>query len=250
MKPLSHVLKTPAPRSPKTDLESLQLKMLKAQQALWGLKKRAVVVFEGFDAAGKGTCIRRLTEGLDPRGFRVVPIGAPTGKEVGQHYLQRFWANLPDPGILTVFDRSWYGRVLVERVEELIPEDRVHDAYREINAFEKMLEDDGIVLVKIFLAVSKEEQLARFRARLEDPMKNWKITEDDVRNRKRWDDYVSAGNVVLKKCPGWTLIRSDDKDHARKKSLETVVQALARITRSYKPERARRDKLAKALLGH
>ncbi len=246
MKRLTTILRAPVPKEGK-DLKPLQARMLTVQQAVWATKARVVVVFEGFDAAGKGTCIRHLTEGLDPRGFRVVPVSAPTEIERGQHWLQRFWKDLPDPGQITVFDRSWYGRVLVERVEGLAPAKRLTEAYGEINAFEKMLKADGIHLVKIFLAVGKDEQLKRFRARLEDPVKQWKITEEDLRNRRRWNDYVAAGDLALSKCPGWTLIRSDDKAHARARTLQAIVSALGGVRRGWKPDRARMAKLATKL---
>jgi polyphosphate kinase 2 (PPK2 family) len=240
--------KTKPLKKAKEQLEELGAVMQLTQQAMWAQKKRAVIVFEGFDAAGKGTCIRHLTDGLDPRSMKVVPIGAPTTQQKGQHYLQRFWKELPDAGCTTVFDRSWYGRVLVEKVEKLAPAARLEAAYKEINLFEKMLKDDGVVVIKIFLVVSKSEQLKRFKARLEEPRKNWKITEEDVRNRKRWNDYVKAADMLAKRCPGWTVIPSDDKDYARVKVLEAVTEGLKDIRKSFKPDTKQVAKLVKALL--
>src|SRR5262249_29987963 len=146
----------------------------------------------GFDAAGKGGAIRRLVEKLDPRGFKVHPIGPPEAVEQQIHYLYRFWTRLPKPGTIAIFDRTWYGRVLVEKVEKLAARKRCEQAYEEIVNFEKTLVQDGISLIKIFLAISKKEQLKRFEDRLNDPYKEWKLTKDDVEDRRRWDKYVKA----------------------------------------------------------
>ncbi|MBI3706851.1 MAG: polyphosphate kinase, partial [Proteobacteria bacterium] len=143
-------------------LETLQMKMLSIQQAYFHERRRGIVVVEGWDAAGKGGMIRRLTEKLDPRGIRVWPIGAPEPSEQGRHYLYRFWARLPEPGTLVVFDRSWYGRVLVERVEGFAPKAAWRRAYEEINEFERWLIDDGVRLVKVFLHITAAEQVRRF----------------------------------------------------------------------------------------
>lgn len=211
-------------------IKDLQLQILRIQQGIWHQKKRAIIVFEGFDAAGKGGAIRRLTEPLDPRGFRVHPIGPPEPLEQGKHYLYRFWEKLPEPGSIAIFDRSWYGRVLVEKVCDLTPKDRVADAYDEIKQFEKMLMDDGIDLVKIFLAIDKKEQLRRFEDRLKDPYKQWKISKDDVQARAQWNDYVKAADMMLdktsyKRAP-WNLIPANDKDHARVESLRVITKSL------------------------
>ena len=161
-------------------MAKLQLEMLRIQQGVWHQKKRAIVVFEGFDAAGKGGAIQRLTEKLDPRGFQVHPIGPPNPGEQQKHWLYRFWKCLPATGTLAIFDRSWYGRVLVERVEHLIGKPQWKRAYHEIREFERMLTDDGIDLIKVFIAISKAEQLRRFEKRLEDPYKLWKLTMADI----------------------------------------------------------------------
>jgi polyphosphate kinase 2 (PPK2 family) len=229
---LIRYLKRPEKRSKErdSDLERLQLEMLRVQQGVWHRKKRVIVLFEGFDAAGKGGAIRAMTQNLDPRGIQVHPIGPPTADEQGRHYLYRFWEKLPAPGTIAVFDRSWYGRVLVEKVEKLCPRERVRDAYEEIRWFERMLVDDGVEVIKFFLAIHPEEQLRRFKARLDDPFKQWKISEADVRARARWDGYVDAAETMLsrthfKKAP-WHLVEADDKPFARRKVLKTVTREL------------------------
>jgi polyphosphate kinase 2 (PPK2 family) len=216
----------------KTDeeLKTLQLQILRIQQGIWHQKKRAIIVFEGFDAAGKGGAIRRLTEPLDPRGFRVHPIGPPEGDEQQKHFLYRFWQKLPAPGSIAIFDRSWYGRVLVEKVDGLTPKNRIKDAYREIREFEQMLKDDGISLVKIFLAIDKDEQLARFEERLKDPYKQWKLTPDDVKSRANWNEYVKAADDMFeetseKKNP-WHIIAANDKDYTRIETLKVITKEL------------------------
>lgn len=212
------------------EIKDLQLKMLRVQQGVWHAKKRVIIVFEGFDTAGKGGAIRALTETLDPRGVRVHPVGPPTEEEQGKHWLYRFWRDLPAPGDIAIFDRSWYGRVLVERVDELIPKKRWKDAFEEINQFEKVLQDDGVMILKFFLAISKEEQLQRLEARLKDPYKQWKISMDDIKARQKWDDYVLAVDEMLKKtntknCP-WNLIATNEKKLARKEILTITTSEL------------------------
>lgn len=210
----------------KHSLKKLQLKMLRIAQGIFHRKERLIIVFEGFDAAGKGGAIRRLTENLDPRGFRVYPIGPPSEIEQGKHYLYRFWKKLPPKGMIAVFDRSWYGRVLVERVEELIPKNTWSRAYTEINQFEKLLTDDGVRIIKIFLKISKAEQLKRFEERMKDPYKQWKITKEDIKNRSLWNAYIKATNDMIqethtKECP-WHIIETNDKDLAREEVLKIV----------------------------
>jgi polyphosphate kinase 2 (PPK2 family) len=217
--------------SPAGEIERLQLEMLRIQQGIYHGKGRAVLVFEGFDAAGKGGCIRTLTSALDPRGVQVHPIGAPTADEQGRHWLYRFWRDLPPPGTIAVFDRSWYGRVLVERVEKLASPARLRDAYREINQFEKALLDDGVTVLKFFLGVSRGEQRQRFEDRLNDPYKQWKLTEDDLRARARWDDYVEAVDKMFAKThrrgAPWRLVPADHKAGARREVLRETVKELA-----------------------
>lgn len=212
-------------------LEVEQDRLVKIQQAYLFGGNRAVVVFEGMDAAGKGGTIRRIAWALDPRSLYVWPIGAPNEMERNQHYLQRFWRRLPERKQISVFDRSWYGRVLVERVEGLAKPVEWRRAYREINEFEQQLTDDGIRIVKIFLHVSKEEQLERFEARLNDPLKRWKLSYEDFRNRAKWDDYISAAEEMFdrtstQKAP-WHVINSDRKPPARIVALRIIADTLS-----------------------
>lgn len=213
-----------------TELKLLQQQMQSYQRAIYQQKKRVILAFEGCDAAGKGGAIRRLTEKLDPRGFVVHPIGPPSPDEHGRHYLYRFWRRLPAPGHIAIFDRTWYGRVLVEKVEELIPKATVKRAYDEINEFERQLTDDGVLIVKQYLHISDEEQLERFAARLQDRHKRWKISADDVRNRKNYGAYVDAANKLLEKTSEkharWQLVAGHYKWHARLEVLRNVVDAL------------------------
>ncbi|MGQ7817803.1 polyphosphate:AMP phosphotransferase [Pseudomonas sp. A46] len=189
-----------------------------------------MAVFEGNDAAGKGGAIRRVTGALDPRQYRTVPIAAPTEEERAQPYLWRFWRHVPARGQFTIFDRSWYGRVLVERVEGFCSQADWLRAYGEINDFEEQLHNYGIVLVKFWLSIDRETQMARFKEREEIPFKRYKITEDDWRNRDKWDHYVDAvGDMVDRtstEIAPWTLVEANDKRYARVKVLRTLNQAL------------------------
>ena len=208
-----------------------QKELVRIQQALLFTGERAVVVFEGMDAAGKGGTIRRLAWAMDPRSLKVWPIGAPDEIERKQHYLQRFWTRLPEKTQIAVFDRSWYGRVLVERVEELTPRKDWKRAYREINEFEQQMVDDGIRVVKLFLHVSKEEQRRRLIDRMRDPLKRWKLSYDDFRNRSRWTDYVKAIEDMFDrtstKAAPWHAVPSDDKPAARAEALGILVKQLS-----------------------
>lgn len=212
------------------ELKQLQYALLKIQQAYFRQNRRAIVVFEGWDAAGKGGSIKRLVEQMDPRGYRVHLIGPPKESEQGRHYLYRFWANLPKPGRLAIFDRSWYGRVLVERVEKHTSSERVKDAYTEINQFEKTLGDDGIVLCKIFIDVSKKEQLKRLKSRFDDPEKGWKLTPDDFRNIDLRSTYTKAIIDMLKftssKYAPWHVIDGNHKRTTRIEVLRKVIKVL------------------------
>lgn len=211
-------------------LKKGQLALLRLQRDIIDHKIPVILVFEGCDAAGKGGSIKRLTEKLDPRGYNVVPIGAPNPGELGKHYLWRFWTRLPARGHLTIYDRSWYGRVLVERVEEFCSKDAWKRAYDEINAFEKMLTADGYVMAKFWLQISKDEQLERFEARQNDPFKKWKITEEDWRNREKWDDYQEAAEEMFARTSTdwapWTLVSAEQKKWARIKVIDTVINAI------------------------
>jgi polyphosphate:AMP phosphotransferase len=194
--------------------------------------RAAVLVFEGNDAAGKGGSIRRVTQALDARRYRVVPVAAPTEEERAQPYLWRFWRHVPDKGHFTMFDRSWYGRVLVERVESLTPEKDWMRAYSEIVDFEESLVRFGIVVVKFWLAISKAEQLQRFHAREETSFKRFKITKEDWRNRRKWKAYERAvGDMVDRtstQSAPWHLIEANDKKWARVKVLEAICSSIER----------------------
>jgi len=192
--------------------------------------KRAVVVIEGWDAVGKGGVIRRMTSPLDPRGYQVWPIGAPDAAERGEHYLQRFWRRLPAAGVLAVFDRSWYGRVLVERVEGLAARADWRRAYGEINAFEKMLIDDGVRIVKLFLHMSAKTQRERLRDRMSDPLECWKTSPSDVRNVVLRSEYESAIDEMFDRCSPrhapWHAVPFEQKAFGRIAALEIVLQRL------------------------
>jgi polyphosphate:AMP phosphotransferase len=191
-----------------------------------------ILVFEGPDAAGKGGTIRRLTAALDARDYQVISVAAPTDEERAHPYLWRFWRHLPGTGKVTIYDRSWYGRVLVERVEGFATPQEWQRAYAEINAFEEQLTEFGTIVLKFWLAVSPEEQLRRFREREETPYKQYKITEEDWRNRDRWDSYVAAACDMVEKTSTeqapWTLVEADNKEWARVKVLRTVTEHLAK----------------------
>jgi polyphosphate:AMP phosphotransferase len=193
-------------------------------------KRAAVVVFEGPDAAGKGGAIRRVAGGLDARFYRIVPVAAPTDEERAHPYLWRFWRHLPRRGHLTIFDRSWYGRVLVERVEGYADPDDWLRAYAEINDFEEDMARHGIVVTKFWLAVSREEQLRRFKDRQSTDYKRYKLGADDWRNRKRWDDYAQAANDMFERTTTglapWTLVPAEDKRFARVRVLEALCERI------------------------
>ncbi|HXH30992.1 MAG TPA: hypothetical protein VNJ01_09290 [Bacteriovoracaceae bacterium] len=211
-------------------LKRLQHKFIRIQQGIFHKKERVIIAVEGLDASGKGGAIKKLTEDIDPRGVRVYPIGPPTQKEQGKHWLYRFWVKLPAPGLVAIFDRTWYGRVLVERVDKLIQTEAWTRGYDEINHFEKMLTDDGVHLIKIFLVITKDEQHARFKARLSDPYKQWKITKEDISARKKWDEYVTARVELIQKTDSqnapWYVIETDDKEEAREQVLKIVTERL------------------------
>jgi len=213
-----------------TSLNKLQNRIRDLQNACFHNGQRIVILFEGWDASGKGGAIRRLTEKLDPRSCRVYPVGKPDDREHKEHYLQRFWRRIPPRGHIAIFDRSWYGRVLVERIEGFATADEWQRAYDEINRFETTLSDDGIVIIKLFLHISQEEQLKRYMERLDNPKKHWKFTEDDLRNRSRAEDYKSAYedmiNKTNRKNAPWLPIPGEHKWFARVNVLENVCNLL------------------------
>jgi polyphosphate kinase 2 (PPK2 family) len=221
----------------------LQLRELGFQ--VYQQKRPVVIVFEGWDAAGKGGVIKRITEKLDPRGFVVYPISAPHGDDKSKHYLYRFWRRVPERGAIAIFDRSWYGRVLVERVEGFAKEIEWKRAFKEINAFERQLHDFTTVVVKFWLHISREEQLRRFEERQRIGYKAWKLTEEDWRNREKWGAYEDAAEEMLVKTSTtlapWTLVEANDKYWARVKVLSQLVEVLSKEL-DYRPQ----DPLKKA----
>ncbi len=230
-------------------LLELQLRMRELAHWLYFEKRSMVLVFEGWDAAGKGGSIRRLTEKVDPRGFEVFPIAAPAGDDKTHHYLWRFWRRLlpPQEKQILIFDRSWYGRVMVERVEGFATRPEWQRAYREINDFERQLRESGMLLGKFWFHVSPEEQLRRFTAREHTPHKNWKLTDEDWRNRDKWQAYEDAVDDMLLKTSTphapWTVIEGEDKRWARVKTLRSVTRMVAH--EEQKAEAAKAKKKAK-----
>lgn len=218
----------------KARLKEYQLRLIKLQLKLAANSKHSlVVVAEGPDAAGKGGAIKRLVEKLDPRTVRVYSTIKPTAEEYGHHYLWRFWNKLPVRGQITVFDRSWYGRVLVERVEGFAKETEWRRAYQELNEFERVLTDDGAVVLKFYFHITKDEQLTRFRRREIDPYKSWKITDEDWRNRQKYDEHNVAAEEMFERTSTpvapWHLIAGNYKWHARLELLRTTIKALEKL---------------------
>jgi polyphosphate kinase 2 (PPK2 family) len=212
------------------DLAALQERLSRILVSHIVHDRRSVIVLEGWDAAGKGGAIQRLTSGWDPRHFRVWPIAAPTREEKARHFLWRFWTRLPGGGEIAVFDRSWYGRVLVERVEGFASEDEWRRAYDEINAFERQLADDGTAVVKLFFHITQETQDERLRARIEHDWKRWKVTAEDFRNRTRRPAYLSAIDDMFAETntavAPWRIIDGNNKKAARITALTMVADAL------------------------
>ncbi len=211
-------------------IEDAQLRLHNLVWDMHHQNRNAVIVFEGWDAAGKGSSIRRLTSAIDARLYRAIPIGAPTDEELAHHYLWRFWRQIPRAGFMTIYDRSWYGRVLVERVEGLADQQAWLRSYQEINNFEEHLTSHGITVIKFWIHISKDEQLRRFKDRESDPLKQHKIGEEDWRNREKWDDYTIAVNDMVAhtstaKSP-WNLVAGNDKKFARVEILNTVCENL------------------------
>lgn len=207
-------------------LDDLQLKLLRLQQQIREKGIPILIIYEGWDASGKGGSILRITQKLDPRGVRVWPVGPPSELELKYHYMWRFWTKIPCKGEIGIFDRSWYGRVLVERVEKLAAPDVWKRGYGEICDFERSLVSNGTVLIKFWMHISKDEQLKRFKEREADPFKIWKITPDDWRNREKWDDYLKAAEDMFKKtemceCP-WHIIPAESKYYARVETARIV----------------------------
>lgn len=211
-------------------LDKLQKKISLLHNELYRRKIPLIIGFEGWDAGGKGGAIRRLTEKMDPRGFVVNPTAAPNDIEKAHHYLWRFWRAVPKAGHIAIFDRTWYGRVMVERIEGLCTKAEWNRAYKEINDMEKDFADKGAIVLKFWMQIDKDEQKKRFTARQENPDKQWKITGEDWRNREKWDQYEEAVNEMLlrtsTKYAPWIVVEGNDKYFARIKVLETVVNEI------------------------
>lgn len=214
----------------KERLEVLEKKMEKLHGELYRRRIPVVLGFEGWDAGGKGGAIKRLTEKMDPRGYVVHPTASPNDIEKAHHYLWRFWADMPKAGHVTIFDRTWYGRVMVERIEGFCTTQDWQRAYKEINQMEQQLVNHGAVVLKFWLHIDKEEQARRFQDRQDNPEKSWKITDEDWRNREKWDLYEKAVDEMLVRTSTadapWIIVEGNDKLYARIKVLETVVNAL------------------------
>lgn len=211
-------------------LAALQQRFRDLEHQIYVERIPVIITYEGWDAAGKGGNIKRLTDKLDPRGYEVIPIAAPTGEEKVRHYLWRFWRHIPKAGHITIFDRTWYGRVLVERIEGFCRVSDWQRAFREINEFEAALANYGTVIVKFWLHIDQEEQLRRFNERQNTTAKLWKITDEDWRNREKWADYERAVSEMIERTSTtyapWTIVESVDKLYARVKALRTVVNAI------------------------
>lgn len=216
----------------KKQLKKYQLELLNTQLILRERKNSVIIVVEGPDAAGKGGSIKRVTERLDPRLVRVYSVVKPTPEEYQHHYMWRFWNKLPPQGQIAIFDRSWYGRVLVERVEKFCAEAEWKRAYREINEFEKQLADDGAIIIKLFLQITKEEQLSRFRRREGDPYKHWKISDEDWRNRDKWSQHNEAAEDMFEKtstpAAPWVVIPGNYKWYARVRVVKAVSEQISK----------------------
>lgn len=214
----------------KSSKKELSLDLLKCQLRLRDTGKKVIVLFEGWDAAGKGGAIKRITEPLDPRGYIVVQISAPTSEELEKIYLWRFWKRVPSKGKIVIFDRSWYGRVCVERVENLTPKEDWSRAYQEINNFEKNLFDDDTIILKFFIHISNEEQYKRFQERESDPLKRYKIGKEDFRNRGKWKEYLKAYEDMFELTNSvyapWHIIPGNHKMYARIQVMKILAEKL------------------------
>ena len=225
----------------KTRLKKLQKRLAELHSELYRLRIPVVIGFEGWDAGGKGGAIKRLTSNLDPRGYRVNPTAAPNDIEKVHHYLWRFWKSVPKAGHIAIFDRTWYGRVMVERIEGFCSEAEWRRAYQEINEMESHMANAGAVVLKFWLHIDKDEQERRFKERQANPAKQWKITDEDWRNREKWDQYEEAVNEMLIRTSTtyapWIVVEGNDKRYARVKVLQTVVDALEKKVKEVKTDK-------------
>ena len=216
----------------KSILPVLQERLYDLEKACWEHGVPTVMAIEGWDASGKGTAIGAVTQRLDPRGFRLYPITAPRTYEQRKPWLWRFWLKMPNRGEMIIFDHSWYGRVLEQRVERTIPEKEWRQAYRDIVEFERTLADDGTTILKFFFHISKKEQKRRFEAIEADPLEAWRVTEADWARHKKYDQYLEATEEMLEQTDTeyapWTIVESTSKWYARKKLFETIISAMER----------------------
>jgi len=214
----------------KEHLKAEQIRLVRIQRELGEQKRSIIIVFEGPDAAGKGGAIKRLVEKLDPRVVRVYSIVKPTAEEYQHHYMWRFWTKIPSYGQIAVFDRSWYGRILVERVEKFATDAEWQRAFQEINDFERTLHEDGAIIIKFYLHITKDEQLKRFRSREKDPFKHWKINDEDWRNRKKWNQHMHAAHEMFERTSSlhapWHVIAANFKWHARSEVVRIVADTI------------------------
>jgi polyphosphate kinase 2 (PPK2 family) len=212
------------------NLPALQLRLYDLEKTCWDLKIRSVLVFEGWDAAGKGTSIATLTQRLDPRGFKLHSITHPRSFELSRPWLWRFWLRVPDQGEMAIFDQSWYMRVLHERVEKTVPESTWRAAYSDIVDFERLLADDGIVIIKFFLHISRKEQEKRFRKIEADPLESWRITKEDWSRHKHYNEYLAASEEMLEETDTaegpWTVVEATSRRWAKMKILNTIIATL------------------------
>ncbi len=217
----------------KLQLKAAQKRLFELHNKLYRTRTPLIIVYEGWDAAGKGGNIRRLTQGLDARGFEVNPVSAPTPPELNHHYLWRFWNSLPKNGHIAIYDRSWYGRVMVERIEGFCTTEQWKRAFDEMNRFEKSLSDWGAIIIKFWLHIDSDEQLRRFEERMNTPEKRWKITDEDWRNRDKWDKYHESVDDMLMytntEYAPWVVIESNDKKYARIKALNSVIDRIEKV---------------------
>lgn len=218
----------------------LENRLFEVQKASWDAEIPVVILFEGWDAAGKGTSIQKLTTPIDPRGYKLYPIRAARTHEKKYPWLWRFWLKTPARGEWAIFDRSWYGRVMVERVESLVPEAEWRRAYRDITEFERTLADDGTLIVKFFLHISKQEQKRRFEKLIKDPLTAWHVSPEDWEHHRRYEEWVTAYEEALEhtdtEWAPWTVVEATDRRHTWVKIFQTVVNALAeRLTLDFTP---------------
>ena len=233
----------------KRALPTLQARLYDLEKACWDHGVSTIIVFEGWDASGKGTTIGALTQRLDPRGFKLYPITAPRTYEQQRLWLWRFWLKAPNRGEMVIFDQSWYRRVLGDRVEKIIPEQSWREAFRDIIDFERMLADDGTVILKFFLHISKKEQKKRFSAIETDPLEAWRVSDADWARHKKYAAYLTASDEMLEMTESeygpWTIVEATSKWYARKKVFDTIIAAMEKRLGANAPPRAGLDNAAR-----